>query len=142
MISLLDETVDSELLERCPLSDQQLSNDLSVPTQVPNPCFPIEDSCLATVSNNPASECQDELNDILSFNDLEKEYSSDDWDKYFATQLPCLQSEIEMDVPECHSLSNIGQGPRPNVSDEEEDHNSDVQALELQVITHFHMRCG
>lgn len=123
MISLLDQTVDSKLLERCSLTDQQLSNNSLVPAEEPNRYSPIEDSCLATASNNPASQCQDVLNDILSYNDLEKEYTSDDWDKYFAAQLPSPPldnvSEIEMDVLECHSTANIGLDPSVNVLEEE-----------------------
>lgn len=95
-MSQLGDKVDVKLLERCSFTNEQLCSDLMSPDST-SPILP-NDSL-----NNPASHCQVAFSDILNYNDLEKEYTSDDWDKYFATQLPSALvdvSEISMDVSE------------------------------------------
>lgn len=85
LICQLGQTVDSELFETCPVTEEYLSGTRSRSSPVT--------SCTSL------SDCRLPLNDVLTYNDLEKEYISDDWDEYFAklsiTSLAETQSIID-----------------------------------------------
>lgn len=98
IISKLIHTVDSELLERCPFTEEQLNSN----STTPNSYLPRFDNA----SNNPWTDCPPEIYDLLSFNDLEKEYTSDDWDEYIAALADV--SETEKDV-NCNYLVDAAQ---------------------------------
>lgn len=132
MISELSYRIDPELLDRCPFTEEQLTSNL-VPTMTPNSCLPWN----SNISNDPP-----ELHDFLSFNVLVKEYTSDDWDKYFAAQLPnpfVDSSEKEMDHIDCNSLveaaqdANLNVSERVDTSDHISEHNNQPHSKTMEV---------
>lgn len=115
MILHLGQAVDNKLFQRCPFTDEQLScanpavasNAISIdstaasksatstsnlPTSVPTISFNI--ASVTSISNElfsngtePVATSNSGLmvSDVLSIRDLEKDYMSDDWDKFFGT---------------------------------------------------------
>lgn len=64
----------------------------------------------------PSPNLQFPLNDIISFKDLESEYTSGDWDEYFATQLPSspvlpLVDVLEIEMDSVKSCTPLDTGP-------------------------------
>lgn len=126
MIAELVLTVDSNLLTRCPYTDEQLQ---LVAVTTPNPCSPhasSEISRLGKHPNNPTSHRPFASQDILSYNELREDYTSDDWNQYFATH---LSSSL---VDASQNSVDSGIGPHLNVSDGETNDPNAVEATGLE----------
>lgn len=116
LIFHLGQSVDNKLFQRCPFTDEQISHmspsiesnsnavetgvvSVSIPTTPPishSASTEFEIASVTSISSESFSNVEPVassstgliFSDMLSYKDLEKEYLSEDWDKYFESLLP------------------------------------------------------